>query len=33
VKTLDITIMAAVFVFAFGNWMWALRQSALDSSR
>jgi len=33
VKTLDITIMAAVFVFAFGNWMWALRQSALDVSR
>jgi len=32
VKALDITIMAAVFIFAFGNWMWALRQSALDAS-
>jgi APA family basic amino acid/polyamine antiporter len=32
VKTLDVTIMAAVFIFAFGNWMWSLRQSARGES-
>jgi amino acid transporter len=28
VKTLDVSIIAAVAIFAFGNWLWALRQSA-----
>jgi len=32
VKTLDVGIIAAVAIFAFGNWLWALRQSARGKS-